>query len=391
MEYWTPLFRDNGINEPVFLGMGNNVDGIGNSCFCGKVTQDDGSTTITVTDTARTNDGKWHHIALVRDGRTLKLYRDKVLRASATLTSDSLLASGSRWQFCGSPARNTYNGWLDSVRVTLKALVPKEFLTSQRYPEGHTIAHLKFDDGTANAADGGGALFAGTISGPTFSDKVPGYKILDGEGGTVLSKPDIASLSIATQDNTVMWSGWEDQYYLRYDTNGVERTSGTVELWVKATAAKTYGVILDAKFTVNGTYGDNMHAWKLGFDGTTGRNPSILFRYLKSDGTRDNQRLNFDVDVIDGKWHHWAFMFAPNASDSTKSDVAFYLDYEQVGSTQTLNGRVAYDDTLRFAIGEGGASVPGTMIDEVRISDCVLTPEQFLHSTRMSGLSIIVR
>ena len=68
-----------------------------------------------------------------------------------------------------------------------------------------------------------------------------------------------------------------------------------------------------------------------------------------------------------------------------------YLDYEQVGSTQTLNGRVAYDDTLRFAIGEGGASVPGTMIDEVRISDCVLTPEQFLHSTRMSGLSIIVR
>ena len=211
VEYWTPLFRDNGTNEPVFLGMGNNVDGIGNSCFCGKVTQDDGSTTITVTDTARTNDGKWHHIALVRDGRTLKLYRDKVLRASATLTSDSLSASGKRWQFCGSPARNTYNGWLDSLRVTLKALEPEEFLTSQCYPEGGTIAHLKFDDGTASAAAGGGALFNGVINSATFSDKVPGCKILDGEGGTVLSNPDVASLSIPNTSATVTYSNWDDQ------------------------------------------------------------------------------------------------------------------------------------------------------------------------------------
>ena len=392
VEYWTPLFRDNGTNEPVFLGMGNNVDGIGNSCFCGKVTQDDGSTTITVTDTAKTNDGKWHHIALVRDGRTLKLYRDKVLRASATLTSDSLLASGSRWQFCGSPASNTYNGWLDSVRVTRRALGPEEFLTSQRYSEGHTIAHLKFDDGTANAADGGGALFDGAINNATFNDTVPGYKILDGEGGTVLSKPDVASLSIATTSDTVMWSDWDDQYYLRMDTNGNERTSGTVELWVKASTAKTYGVILDAKFTANGKYDDNLHAWKLGFDASTGKNPSILFRHLKSDGTRDNQRVDFPTNVIDNAWHHWAFTFAPNASNPAKSDVAFYLDYVQVpGTAQTLNGRVAYDDTLRFAVGEGNASVPGTMIDELRISDCVLTPAQFLHSEKQLGLTIIFR
>ena len=57
---------------------------------------------------------------------------------------------------------------------------------------------------------------------------------------------------------------------------------------------------------------------------------------------------------------------------------------------QTLPGRVAYDDTLRFAIGEGGSSFTG-LIDEVRISDCVLAPSEFLHAEKRQGLSIIVK
>ena len=388
VQYWTPLFRDNGSGEPVFLGMGDNVANIGNSCFCGKVVQSDG-TAKTVTDTARTNDGKWHHIALVREGRTLKLYRDKVLRASAALDCDSLNASGDRWQICGSPARYTYNGWLDSLRVTLKALEPEEFLTSQCYPEGGTIAHLKFDDGTASAAAGGGALFNGVMNSATFSDKVPGCKILDGEGGMVLSNPNVASLSIPNTSATVTYSNWDDLYYLRKDANGVERTSGTIELWVKGTVKKTYDAILDAKMTANGAYSDNLHIWRLGYDESDGGKPSVLFRYLKTDGTRDNQCLTFDKEVTDGKWHHWAFTFQPNASDSTKSDIAFYLDHVQIGNTQTLNGRVAYDDTLRFAIGEGGSSFIG-LIDELRISDCVLDPSEFLRAEDKPGFIMTV-
>ena len=126
------------------------------------------------------------------------------------------------------------------------------------------------------------------------------------------------------------------------------------------------------------------------FRSSNGGKPSVFFRYLKTDGTRDNQRLTFDKEVTDGKWHHWAFTFQPNASDSTKSDIAFYLDHDQLGTVQTLPGRVAYDDTLRFAIGEGGSSFTG-LIDEVRISDCVLAPSEFLHAEKRQGLSIIVK
>ena len=384
VNWWTSVFRDN--NDQVWIGGADD----GNK-FIGRVTLDD-TTQMRVNDTVSLNDGKWHHIALVREGTALTLYRDKKVAASITLTSSSLKAIGTQWHFIGGPnaGSNDFNGWLDSVRVTRRALGPEEFLTSQHYPESSTIAHLKFDDGTANAAEGGAALFEGTINSTAFSDDVPGYKIIDGEGGAVLSKPDVASLSIPSTSANVVWSNWDDQYYLRKDTNGVERTSGTVELWVQGSVKKTFAAILDAKMTANGAYNDNLHIWRLGYDASNGGKPSVLFRYLKTDGTRDNQRLTFDKEVTDGKWHHWAFTFQPNASDSTKSDIAFYLDYVQLGTTQTLNGRVAYDDTLRFAIGEGGSSFTG-LIDEVRISDCVLTPAQFLRAEKQQGLILIFR
>lgn len=385
VNWWTSVFRDN--NDQVWIGGGED----GNK-FMGRVTLDDGTTQKTVIDTTSANDGKWHHIALVREGTALTLYRDKKVAASTTLTSSSLKAIGNQWHFIGGPngGNNDFNGWMDSVRITRRALEPEEFLTSQHYPESSTIAHLKFDDGTANAADGGCALFNGVINSATFSDNVPGYKITDGEGGTVLSKPDVASLSIPSTSANVVWSNWDDLYYLRKDTNGVERTSGTVELWVKGSVKKTFAAILDAKMTANGAYNDNLHIWKLGYDASNGGKPSVLFRYLKTDGTRDDQRLTFDKEVTDGKWHHWAFTFQPNASDSTKSDIAFYLDHDQLGTVQTLPGRVAYDDTLRFAIGEAGSSFTG-LIDEVRISDCVLTPAQFLRAEKEPGLTIFIR
>ncbi len=381
VSWWTSVFRDN--NDQVWIGGG--ADG---NKFLGRVTQDDGSTQMTVSDNASVNDGKWHHIALVREGTALTLYRDKRAVASETLTSDSLKAIGDRWQFIGGPhgGANVFNGWLDSVRVTRRALEPEEFLTSQRYPEGSTIAHLKFDDGTANAVDGGCALFEGQNTSLTFSDDVPGYKITDGEGGSVLSKPDVKSLSVPSAAFT--WSNWDDLYYLRKDASGNERTSGTVELWVKTeiTTAQPFKTILNAKLNQD-------VAWRLGFP-SDGKNPSVLFYPLKGNTRLTADRKTFTVDggngVTDGKWHHWAFTFQPNASDSTKSDIDFYLDYKKVGSTQTLGGRVAYDDSLNFSISQGGSNFAG-LIDEVRISDCVLDPSEFLRAENQPGLTIIFR
>ena len=279
-----------------------------------------------------------------------------------------------------------FMGEIGEFRFSDAALEPAGFLTSRTCPQGRTIAHLKFDDSTANAAEGGGALFEGPDSSSlTFSDDVPGYKITDGEGGSVLSKPDVKSLSVPSSAFT--WSNWSDQYFLRMDTNGNERTSGTVELWVKVAEAKRWGVILNAKLTSNS-------AWRLGLDSIDGKNPSVLF-YPLNGNTRTDERKNFIVDstdgIIDGKWHHWAFTFQPNASDPTKSDIDFYFDYNKIGSTYTLTkGRVAYDDSLMFSISLGGSNV-AALIDEVRISDCVLDPSEFLRAEKQQGLILIFR
>lgn len=41
-------------------------------------------------------------------------------------------------------------------------------------------------------------------------------------------------------------------------------------------------------------------------------------------------------------------------------------------------------------LGEGGSSFTG-LIDEVRISDCVLAPSEFLHTEKEGGLILIFR
>ena len=138
VENWTPLFRDSSSARQIMIGVGDNVNGTGNS-FCGKIKQSD-NTVVTVTDTSKTNDGEWHHIALVREGRTVTLYRDSSQVASTILSGDSLTAEGTRWWFGGGGGgANTYNGWIDSVRVTLRALSPSEFLVKSDPSRGLVI------------------------------------------------------------------------------------------------------------------------------------------------------------------------------------------------------------------------------------------------------------
>jgi hypothetical protein len=146
VEYWTPLFRDSSSARQIMIGVGNNVNGTGNS-FCGNIKQAD-NTVVTVTDTDKTNDGEWHHIALVREGRTVTLYRDSSQVASTILSGDSLTAEGTRWWFGGGGGGvNTYNGWIDSVRVTLRALAPEEFLQKATLEGSGLVIFFAREDG----------------------------------------------------------------------------------------------------------------------------------------------------------------------------------------------------------------------------------------------------
>lgn len=394
------MFKRQGANNvQVNLGVG----GYDNKLTAEVITGEDSSsyTTVKINDPGATNDGEWHHAALVVDQtgetKTMRLYRDYKLIGTATLSANltSVVKNNNpKWYLIGLADDYNYNGWLDSVRVTLRALEPQEFLWGEgmsigRFPCGATLAHVKFD-GSVDAADAdGGTLLNGVNAASkdggslaTFSDDVPGARIIDGLDGEVISKNNTKSLSLS--DSKVTWSDANDVYYLRKTLAGDDRTSWTVEFFMKATSAQTqWAHVVSALKNGNWTSG---YPYVLQFYQTT---------QFSLRGSGNKPTINYNVDVCDGKWHHVAFSFAPNADDpDTTSDVTLYVDYgsENGGFTNTAtttDDRV-HPDNLHFVVGGGDQSYNG-LIDELRVSAGALTPSQFLRAENAPGLTIIFR
>ena len=88
-------------------------------------------------------------------------------------------------------------------------------------------------------------------------------------------------------------------------------------------------------------------------------------------GSGFNYTISSGVNVSDGLWHHLAMTF-----DQENFACTLYVDYEKSKSA-TAGGTLVYDDAL-FTIGRG----LNGWIDEVRISDKLLHPEQFLRKTQ---------
>ena len=86
-----------------------------------------------------------------------------------------------------------------------------------------------------------------------------------------------------------------------------------------------------------------------------------------------NGKFKGEKTILDGKWHHIAF-----TADGTTAKL--YVDYI-LEKTVTLTESLWYVDTAPLYIGASqmGYYMPGGFIDEVRISDTVLEPLQFLR------------
>ena len=401
---WRTLFkRLGGNNVQVNLGTVSN-----NKVGAQFITADDSSSTNstkTIYDSDFTNDGQWHHVALVVDQtgetKTARLYRDYKLRGSATLATNLtsfVKDNDPKWYVIGSGDRYkgydyNFNGWVDSVRVTLRALEPQEFLWGEgmsigRFPAGSTLAHVKFD-GSINAADPDGGTFLNGVneaakeggSPATFSDDVPGARIVDGEGGAILSRNNTKSLSLA--NSKVFWHDANDIYYLSKTLDGGDRTSWTVEFFMKATSTNQWMRIMSA------LGGGDWGSWS----------PYIIeyktgAKRFALNGSGNKPSLNFGTDVCDGKWHHVAFSLEPNNDRPPTNSVArVYVDYGEPAVAQTPN-IFKYPENMHFVLGGVGQSTDTGyfgLIDELRISDGALTTSQFLRAEKAPGLSISFR
>lgn len=97
---------------------------------------------------------------------------------------------------------------------------------------------------------------------------------------------------------------------------------------------------------------------------------------------------NFNGTIRDGQWHHLAVIIDPTTSVITDS-VQLYVDGVRQG-VRSNNGGIAYLSAHRFCIGSrNGTSFPFKgMIDDVRITEGILDPSEFLQARSSETLDV---
>ena len=359
------------------------------------VIQSDG-TTKKVTDSTRTDDGEWHHAALVVDrARTaITLFRDYKAVAAINPYSKTLVATDNP-VFVGGFAKGTtdygsFKGAIDNVRITKRALSIGEFIRPDHAtPEGKTLALVSFDNtiessvpwaltnGIASAAIAGGAA-------PSFAAHGAGERIEDGNGN-VLRAENLASLCCST--GVVKYA---ENLFLPLVKDQ------TIEFLVKSSGNQTPGAdIVRCCLYKDPQPANDPPVWRIGFDASTGS--SLVVRCVTTDvdatttniywyGINENTR----VSVNDGKWHHIALAISQTNGQVTAS---LYKDYATTPSwTRTTSGKLLYG--AGYASVWVGASASTTaffngQIDELRISRGILAPTEFLRRGTLPFVMVV--
>jgi len=412
---YTPLFRRwGGWNVQVNIGVGYSGGNMGINI----------STNANYTQTERNisafTAGTWNHVALVVDQigetKTLKTYFNRNLKETFPLPSNFADTNRNgfgpkfeKWFFAGADGGNSFDGKVDSMRVTLRALAPEEFLTDRSYSPSSTIAHISFDDETPNASADYGALCQGVYQGNAkaeigYSDDVPGALIRDGLGGELITKHNLKSISFPDTTNHAWVSYGKsngnplDVYYIHSTTGGQYHTSGTIEFWLKTSQQDVdYDTALLSVYSPRTPiligFGPD-HRLRLGFRTSEPWQENTYWKEMLSSTTEG-------FNLVDGKWHHIAFTYRPDPEDAGKFISTGYIDYK-VACSDTSPGHLDFEsegyktEDVRFAgqhnISTGnGHKNYGGLIDELRFSNVALEPSQFLRAERAPGFSIIIR
>ena len=365
--------------------------------LCGSVRQAGHTSGTSILDITPSATNVWHHAAFVVDSdkKIMRLFHDYARVAEQSISAKTASAPPSTdtcLVIAGAPrggqSNISLNGWVDDVRITLRALEPGEFLSKGYFnPAERTLAWMSFDNGDLNGGPGltNGVASAGNGgSQPTFP-AYPGntYFVMDGDGNVI--RKDTHAISF--QKGQVVWA--ESSLLSLFPAQ-------TVEFFVKANSSTpTAGeAILRNSLFAHTSTGDTS-AWLATFDYTYPTHLRLLCATIDdATGAKDGKGINVDTRVVigDGAWHHIAITFDPSAQGET---ISVYADYSPTPNwTTTLTGKRIYGKGFG-AVWAGAAPTVDKyyfngQLDEVRISQGVLTPSQFLRKGNV-GFMIIIR
>lgn len=371
---YVPLVRRRGGSNVQFnLGFGGTAGRLSATVFeYYASTGDDGAKQIN--DTVASNDGEWHHAALVVNSemKTATLFKDGGIVGSQTYNG-MLVPAKTGVCVGGVDNGSNFPGFIDNVRVTMRALAVGEFLRPDHVMlSGKTLAWASFDNaldaatpayaltnGAATAAAAGG-------SAPSFAALGAGERIEDG-AGNVLRRENLAALSCSTG-------------VVKYAANTLLPLvrDQTIEFRVKATAQAPYAGLVRCNL-----YRDSadIPVWGLSTDASTGTRLRVRCA-TAGESSWNYYGINEDTPVVvcDGRWHHVALTLSQTNGQVTAS---IHKDYETTPSwTKTVPGSLCYGSG--YAPVWIGASSSTTAffngeIDELRISRGILDPSEFLR------------
>ena len=344
-------------------------------------------------------DGKWHHVAYTYDKAAAKVrhYLDykligsqnKQLYVSQNATeNDKRCFIGAQYRdfTSGTSGSQAFRGKIDAVRITRRVLTTGEFLSTR---SAESLMTMTFDDEDAPyavgqeggiAPDAGLAGAFGDGEAPVIVDSRRGYYVLDGENGT--NKVECGK-AVRFAGSTLYWK----------NATLLERKALTVEFFARFTDFGNLASLLRCVRTdaVNGT--PVWVFWKTG-----GGDLQFSSFPVKSDGTNTTQ-LNKTIQTnflpaggMDTAWHHWALTV--DSTDGEHIYAKVYKDYEQLGSTATIEGRLDVPplsgNRVGLSLGANG-KVYGTF-DQIRVSAGILPVDKFMrHVKADTGMLLILK
>jgi len=225
-------------------------------------------------------------------------------------------------------------------------------------------AAVQWDFETDQLALGGKLCFEDRGEKPVFSDEVFSKQIFD--GGTFSSLLDNNSRSLYFKPTPVTASVAPAGGELTVDGSKKELKlpTLTVEAFIRIEKPQKMFALIASKRRKSGC------TWSMSVtpDGVF----SVRFDTQPgSSGPGFNYSVSSGTLVNDGLWHHVAMVF-----NHENQQCRLYVDYEETKST-ILQGPLVYDNEF-FTIGRG----LNGWLDDIRISDKALHPEQFLRKSR---------
>jgi hypothetical protein len=190
LDFWFNTTQAESFGNPITL-MGNRVDCSdgnffsvrmysSNSLFVELDQDANHSNYNSVQAASGLNDGKWHHVAIVRQGTTLVLYLDGAVAGSSSGPGVTNITGATPFVLGSSPCASSYTGALDELQIFNRALSLAE--VESIYNAGSAglstlVGWWGFNEGTGNTtADLSGNGNTGTLTGsplPVWSTDVP--------------------------------------------------------------------------------------------------------------------------------------------------------------------------------------------------------------------------